>query len=241
MQRIAVTARVAGGAAAAVRPAGAAVAAAARVGVRPQGVGRNYAARAAPGRGRTALAASAAAWRQLPPSAPTSRALSAGAAEEAKQPIEVTIEKVAKPDPQKVCSALLLRVDEREGGRVCVCVCVRVRCPDAHRVPAARVLRSCSTGAVSLLPCTLRAGSAVPYVCTRGDGPPGVAGRRSRAVPSRRSAHAAARMRARAAVAFFNPPPLPALRVSPTPVAALQRHDAQGDRQLLEQPHSRAG
>jgi len=32
------------------------------------------------------------------------------------------------------------------------------------------VLRSCSTGAVSLLPCTLRAGSAVPYVCTRGGG-----------------------------------------------------------------------
>ena len=134
---------MAGGAAAAVRPAGAAVAAAARVGVRPQGVGRNYAARAAPGRGRTALAASAAAWRQLPPSAPTSRALSAGAAEEAKQPIEVTIEKVAKPDPQKVCSALLLRVDEREGGRVCVCMCASSlsgRAPCASGTRAALLL-----------------------------------------------------------------------------------------------------
>lgn len=44
-----------------------------------------------------------AAWRQLPHVAQTSRAFSVGATEEAAKPIEVTIEKVPKPDVQQVC------------------------------------------------------------------------------------------------------------------------------------------
>jgi hypothetical protein len=126
MQRIAVTARVAGGAAAAAgRPAGASAPAAAAlslVGVRPRGE-RGQEGRAAKGScGRPAFAASAATWRQLPPSAPASRAMTAGASQEEKKPIEVTIEKVEKPDPHKVlrCAA---------HGRACSCaraVAVRV-------------------------------------------------------------------------------------------------------------------
>ena len=49
------------------------------------------------------VASASAAWRQLPPSARASRAFSAGASEEAeKQPIEVTIQKVNKPEASQV-------------------------------------------------------------------------------------------------------------------------------------------
>jgi hypothetical protein len=137
MQRIAVTARVAGVAASAAgRPAGATAppaAALSLVGVRPRGAERGQEGRAAKGsRGRPAFAASAATWRQLPPSAPASRAMTAGASQEEKKPIEVTIEKVEKPDPHKVCAA------RHTGGR-------------AHaRAPS---LSGCA-------PCKQRAGSA---------------------------------------------------------------------------------
>ena len=75
-----------------------------------------------------------AAWRQLPHAARSSRAFSAGAAEEAATPIEVTIEKVSKPEVQQVyldCAPLppTLRVLLLSFGTVAPAV-------DAHPYPS---------------------------------------------------------------------------------------------------------
>lgn len=104
MQRLhGVTARAVRGA----LPAGAAAAAApstakGRVAARSQGSTRAQQRGATSNAHKSGMLMASAAWRQLPHAARSSRAFSAGAAEEAATPIEVTIEKVSKPEVQQL-------------------------------------------------------------------------------------------------------------------------------------------